>query len=285
MNFVGPGFIMSIAFLDPGNIAGDMSAGVQGKYSLIWLLLWATLLGLYYQSMSARLGTVTQRSLAKLCREQYSKKTRILLWIMIELSIIGSDIQEVIGTATAFYILFGIPLWAGALITIMDSFLFLSIHYFGVRKLEMFFTVPLTIMAIAFVTNMIVSDPDYKEIIVGTAIPNLPKNSLSAALGLVGAILMPPFLHLHSALVLSRKIDMKSRNSINQANHYIFIETTISLMTSFFISAAVISTFASYVIKNPGDSDLTLLEASNALASTFGDSAKYIWAIGLLAAG
>lgn len=153
------------------------------------------------------------------------------------------------------------------------------------RKLEVFFAIPLTIMAVAFFWNMIASDPDYGEMLKGAIVPTIPKNSLNAALGVVGAILMPPFIHLHSALVLSRKINTNSRNAINEANQYVFIEATFSLFIAFFISMAVIATFASYVIKNPGESDLTLLEASNALATTFGESAKYIWAIGLLAAG
>jgi natural resistance-associated macrophage protein 2 len=144
---------MSIAYLDPGNIAGDLEAGVKGGYSLIWTLLCATTLGLYYQSLCARLGIVTQRNLAKLCAEQFTKKTRYILWIMTELAIIGSDIQEVIGSATALYILFGLPLWIGAIVTIFDSFLFLFIHYFGVRKLEAFFAFLIIVMAISFGLN------------------------------------------------------------------------------------------------------------------------------------
>ena len=129
LRFMGPGFLMSIAYLDPGNIAGDLQAGVVGGYSLIWTLMWATLLGLYYQSFAARIGNVTQRNLAKLCAQQFTNQTRYTLWIMTEVAIIGSDIQEVIGSATAIYILSNkiIPLWAGALITILDSLLFLFI--------------------------------------------------------------------------------------------------------------------------------------------------------------
>ena len=92
MSFIGPGFLMSIAYLDPGNIAGDLEAGVSGGYSLIWTLLWSTILGVFYQALAARIGVVTQRNLAKLCAEQFTKKTRYILWIMTEIAIIGSDI-------------------------------------------------------------------------------------------------------------------------------------------------------------------------------------------------
>ena len=161
MSFIGPGFLMCIAYLDPGNIAGDLDAGQYGGYTLLWTLLWATILGLFYQTIAARIGIVTQRNLAKLCAEQFSKRDRYILWIMTEFAIIGSDIQEVVGSAIALQIIFGIPIWAGAVITIFDSLLFLFIHYYGVRKLESFFLFLLIVMAVCFGINMFTSEPDY----------------------------------------------------------------------------------------------------------------------------
>lgn len=139
---------MSIAFLDPGNskfsfpyliVAGDLSAGTAAGYHLLWSLLMATLIGLFFQILAARLGVVTQRNLARICREQYPRHIRIILWLMTEIAIVGCDIQEVIGSSIALNILFGIPIWAGAIITIIDTLAFLLIHYFGVRKLEVRF--------------------------------------------------------------------------------------------------------------------------------------------------
>lgn len=153
--FMGPGLLMSIAYLDPGNIAACLQSGTQGKYALIWTLLWATALGLFYQTMSSRIGVVTQRNLAKLSAQQFSTFSRYVLWIAIELAIIGADIQEVLGSATALNILFGLPIWAGVIITIFDSLLFLLIHYWGVRILEAFFAILLAVMAITFWINMI----------------------------------------------------------------------------------------------------------------------------------
>ena len=289
MSFVGPGFLMSIAYLDPGNIAGDLEAGVRGSYSLIWTLMWATVLGLYYQSLSARIGVCCQRNLARLAAQQFSTHTRYILWIMTELAIIGSDIQEVLGSATALNILFNMPLWAGAVITILDSFLFLFIHYYGVRKLEFFFAFLIFVMSVCFVTNMFAAKADAGEILKGTAIPLIPKGSLLAMSGLVGAVIMPHNLYLHSSLVLTRKIDTKNRTHVNEANIYNTIESAISLFISFIINLSVIATFAAYVIKHhhAGDPnyELDLLSASKALESGFGSGSKYIWAIGLLAAG
>jgi len=120
--FTGPGFLMSIAFLDPGNLEGDLQAGAIAGYSLLWLLMWATAMGLLIQLLSARLGVATGRHLAELCRDEYPKWARLLLWVMAELALIGSDIQEVIGSAIAIKILSQgvLPLWSGVLITALD---------------------------------------------------------------------------------------------------------------------------------------------------------------------
>ena len=188
---------------------------------------------------------------------------------MTEIAIIGSDIQEVIGSATAIYILTSgvIPLWAGALITILDSLLFLFIHYWGVRKLEAFFLFLILVMTVCFVANMVSSDPDYSEMLYGTIVPTIPsKEALTPALGLVGCVIMPHNLYLHSALVLTRKVDPKRKRQVHEANIYNNIESAISLFISFIINTAVISTFASYVARKPDvNHDLDLLQASDAL--------------------
>lgn len=131
---------------------------------------------------------------------------------MTEIAIIGSDIQEVVGSATAMQILFGLPLWVGALITILDSFLFLFIHYFGVRKLEGFFAFLISVMAICFFTNLILAKPDVRDIVYGTVVPTIPPGALQAALGVIGAVIMPHNIYLHSSLVLTRKINMRDKN-------------------------------------------------------------------------
>lgn len=134
--FTGPGFLMSIAFLDPGNLEGDLQAGAIAGYSLLWLLLWATIMGLMIQLLSARVGVATGRHLAELCREEYPGWAGYLLWVMAELALIGADIQEVIGSAIALQILSNgyLPIWAGVLITASDWYLlfFLSLFFFFV---------------------------------------------------------------------------------------------------------------------------------------------------------
>ena len=149
----------------------------------------------------------------------------------------------------------------GVLVTIFDSFLFLLIHYYGVRKLEFFFMALIIIMTVCFCINMVAAEPSYKEIALGTLIPSVPSGAWPAALGLVGAVIMPHNMYLHSSLVLTRKIDHKNRNAVHEANIYNAIESAFSLGISFFISTAVIATFAVYIVRNPsagGDDDLDL---------------------------
>ncbi|XP_075807764.1 natural resistance-associated macrophage protein 1 isoform X2 [Microtus pennsylvanicus] len=150
--FTGPGFLMSIAFLDPGNIESDLQAGAVAGFKLLWVLLWATVLGLLCQRLAARLGVVTGKDLGEVCHLYYPKVPRTLLWLTIELAIVGSDMQEVIGTAISFNLLSAgrIPLWGGVLITIVDTFFFLFLDNYGLRKLEAFFGFLITIMALTF---------------------------------------------------------------------------------------------------------------------------------------
>ncbi|XP_058432364.1 natural resistance-associated macrophage protein 2 isoform X3 [Marmota monax] len=150
--FTGPGFLMSIAYLDPGNIESDLQSGAVAGFKLLWVLLLATIVGLLLQRLAARLGVVTGLHLAEVCHRQYPKVPRIILWLMVELAIIGSDMQEVIGSAIAINLLSvgRVPLWGGVLITIADTFVFLFLDKYGLRKLEAFFGFLITVMALTF---------------------------------------------------------------------------------------------------------------------------------------
>eukprot|EP00051_Salpingoeca_urceolata_P011761 m.146135 g.146135 ORF g.146135 m.146135 type:complete len:527 (+) comp17241_c0_seq1:275-1855(+) len=293
--FTGPGFLMSIAYLDPGNIESDLQAGAQTGYKLLWILFWSTIMGLFLQLLSARLGVVTGHNMAQLCRTHYSPPVRIALWLMMELAIIGSDIQEVIGSAIAIYILSAgaVPLWAGSLITAVDTFTFLFLESYGLRKLEALFAVLITTMSITFGYMYIRAAPSQLEVIKGTAIPEASTDDIDQAIGIVGAVIMPHNLYLHSALVTSRSINPKDRRAVREANFYYLIETSVALLISFVINLFVVSVFAYAFygqtiidggkIINPEDIDLLI--SGDVLGIKFGTAVKYIWALGLLAAG
>lgn len=204
--FTGPGFLMSIAYLDPGNIESDLQAGTIARYNLLWVLVWSTFFGLIVQRLSARIGTVTGMHLAELCSRRFPIVPRILLWLMTEIAIIGSDMQEVIGTAIAINLLSNgkIPLWGGVLITIVDTFTFLLLDKYGLRKLEAFFGTLILIMSVTFGYEFFAVGPEVVDIGEGIIIPwckNCRPDAVTQAVGIIGAIIMPHNLYLHSALV------------------------------------------------------------------------------------
>ncbi|XP_071418103.1 natural resistance-associated macrophage protein 1 isoform X5 [Pithys albifrons albifrons] len=204
--FTGPGFLMSIAYLDPGNVESDLQCGTVAGFKLLWVLLWATVLGLLCQRLAIRLGVVTGKDLSEICYLYYPKVPRVLLWLMMEIAIIGSDMQEVIGTAIAFSLLSAgrIPLWGGVLITIIDTLFFLFLDKYGLRKLEAFFGLLITIMALTFGYEYVVVRPGQAEVLKGIFLPYCPgcgREELLQAVGIVGAIIMPHNIFLHSSLV------------------------------------------------------------------------------------
>lgn len=311
--FTGPGFLMSIAYLDPGNIESDLQSGTTAQYKLLWVLLSATLLGLVMQRLSARLGVVTGLHLAEMCYRQYRKAPRIFVWLMMEVAIIGSDMQEVIGTAIALYLLSNraIPLWAGVLITVIDTFTFLLLDKYGLRKLEFLFGFLISVMAISFGYEFIVVGPSAKQVMEGMVIPwcsGCDKSAFLQAVGIIGAVIMPHNLYLHSGLVKSRDVDRRKSNKVKEANFYFFVESSVALLISFLINVAVVSVFAhglynktnaeilSDCIKHnsthheifPNTTDLVNVDIYKGgvfLGCEFGAAAMYIWAIGILAAG
>ncbi|XP_029287363.1 natural resistance-associated macrophage protein 2-like isoform X4 [Cottoperca gobio] len=311
--FTGPGFLMSIAYLDPGNIESDLQSGAKAGFKLLWILLGATIIGLLLQRLAARLGVVTGMHLAEVCNRQYPAVPRVILWMMVELAIIGSDMQEVIGCAIALNLLSmgSIPLWAGVLITITDTFVFLFLDKYGLRKLEAFFGFLITVMALSFGYEYVLVKPNQGELLKGMFIPycaDCGPVQLEQAVGIVGAVIMPHNIYLHSALVKSRDIDRKNKNEVKEANKYFFIEATIALFISFLINVFVVAVFAqaffnktnndmNQMCNETGSQHTDLFPQNNetlqvdiykggvVLGCFFGPAALYIWAIGILAAG
>ncbi|XP_019762505.1 protein Malvolio [Dendroctonus ponderosae] len=315
--FCGPGFLMSIAFLDPGNIESDLQCGTIVSYKLLWVLLIATILGLLMQRLSARLGVVSGLHMAELCYRHYQKLPRILLWLMMEIAIIGSDMQEVIGTAIAIFLLSNtkVPLWGGVLITILDTFTFLFIDNYGLRKLESFFILLISIMTVTFGFEYGTSQPDTADVLKGLFYPwcsNCDQRALLQAVGIIGAIIMPHNFYLHSALVKSRDVDRSRSEKVREANFYYFIECSVAIFVSLIINIFVLAVFAhglylktnkevhdscanytsinASVFPSTGEAanqlvDADLYNGGIFLGCTYGVAAMYIWAVGLLAAG
>ncbi|KAL3505082.1 hypothetical protein ACH5RR_034923 [Cinchona calisaya] len=288
--FTGPGFLMSVAFLDPGNLEGDLQAGAIAGYSLLWLLMWSTFMGLLIQLLSLRLGVATGRHLAELCREEYPYWAGLLLWFMAELALIGADIQEVIGSAIAIKILsHGVfPLWAGVLITASDCFIFLFLENYGVRKLEAVFAILITTMALSFAWMFADTKPSTKELTIGLLLPRLSSKTIQKAVGVVGCVITPHNVFLYSALVQSRKVDPKKKGQVQEALNYYTIESSIAVLVSFTINLFVTAVFAKGFYGTSQASSIGLVNAGQYLQERYGGGLfpiLYIWGIGLLAAG
>uniref|UniRef100_A0A2P2JXM8 Uncharacterized protein MANES_05G179600 n=1 Tax=Rhizophora mucronata TaxID=61149 RepID=A0A2P2JXM8_RHIMU len=288
--FTGPGFLMSIAFLDPGNLEGDLQAGAIAGYSLLWLLMWATVMGFLIQMLSARVGVATGRHLAELCREQYPTWARLALWLMAEVALIGADIQEVIGSAIAIQILSNgvLPLWAGVVITASDCFMFLLLENYGVRRLEAVFAILIATMALSFAWMFGDAKPSGKELLMGLLVPRLGSKTIRQAVGVVGCVIMPHNVFLHSALVQSRKIDPRQKGQVQEALNYYSIESSVALLVSFMINLFVTAVFAKGFYGTEQANSIGLVNAGQYLQEKYGGGIfpiLYIWGIGLLAAG
>ncbi|XP_058098953.1 metal transporter Nramp6.1-like isoform X4 [Magnolia sinica] len=216
MGFVGPGFLVSVAYLDPGNLETDLQAGAAHKYELLWIVLLGSSFSLMIQSRAANLGVATGKHLSEHCKAEYPKPINYCLWILAEVAVIAADIPEVIGTAFALNILFKIPIWGGVLLAGLNTLLLLALQRYGIRKLEIVIAVLMSVMGGCFFAEMARARPDPAQIMEGMFVPRLKGHEATRdAIALLGALIMPHNLFLHSALVLSRKFP-RSFHGINK---------------------------------------------------------------------
>ncbi|XP_027090463.1 metal transporter Nramp5-like [Coffea eugenioides] len=291
-SFVGPGFLVSMAYLDPGNMETDMQAGADHRYELLWVILIGLVFALIIQSLAANLGVTTGKHLAEVCRAEYPKYVIYCLWVLAEVAVIAADIPEVIGTAFALNILFHIPLWAGVLCTGSSTLLLLGLQRYGVRKLELVVSILVFLMAACFFGEMSYVKPPAKDVLKGIFVPKLSGHSATGdAIALIGALVMPHNLFLHSGLVLSRKVPNSVRG-INDACRFFLIESGLALLVAFFINVAIISVTgavcsATNLSQETSDScnNITLNSASFLLKNVLGKSSSILYAVALLASG
>ncbi|XP_047319733.1 metal transporter Nramp1-like [Impatiens glandulifera] len=292
LSYVGPGFLVSLAYLDPGNLETDLQAGANHRYELLWVIFIGLIFALIIQSLAANLGVCTGKHLSELCKAEYPIFVKYCLWLLAEASVIAADIPEVIGTAFALNILFHIPVWVGVLITGLSTLLLLGLQRYGVRKLELLIAILVFLMLWCFLGEMTILKPPAKEVLEGMFVPKFKgHNATGDAIALLGALVMPHNLFLHSALVLSRKIP-NSRKGINDACRYFLIESGFALLVALLINVAVVSVSGTVCQGgNPSPdtiekcSNLTLNSASFLLQNVLGKSSSIFYGIALLASG
>ncbi len=283
--FFGPAYLISVGYMDPGNWATDIAGGSQFGYSLLWVLLMSNMMALLLQSLSARLGIVTQRDLAQASRETYSPFINYILYFLAEIAIAACDLAEVLGMAIGINLLFDIPLIEGVFITVLDTFLLLFLINKGIRKMEAFIITLVMIIGVSFIFEMIFAQPEMDKVILGL-IPTMPSEAaLYIAIGIIGATVMPHNLYLHSSLVQTREFD-RTPAGIKQALKYNFIDSTIALNLAFFVNAAILILAAATFYKSGMFEVAEIQDAHRFLEPLLGTKwAPVLFAVALIAAG
>lgn len=282
--FLGPAYLVSVGYMDPGNWATDLAGGSQFGYALIWVLLMSNLMALLLQSLSARLGLVRGLDLAQASRHTYPKFINIPLYILAEVAIAACDLAEVIGMAIGLQLLFKIDLLTGVIITLADTFLLLFLINKGIRKMEAFIVSMIAIIGVSFFIEMLIVKPNASELVRGF-IPSLPNSSaLYIAIGIIGATVMPHNLYLHSSLVQTRRFN-RADGGLKKAIRFNFIDSAVALNLALFVNAAILILAAAAFYKRGLHDVAEIQDAHLLLTNIFGTAAPALFAIALIAAG
>jgi manganese transport protein len=299
--YVGPALLVSVGYMDPGNWGTDLAGGAQFKYALLWVVAMASLMAIFMQVCSARLGVVTGKDLAQCCRDWYPKWTRWPNWLMCEVAIGACDLAEVLGSAVALNLLFHIPLLWAVLITAADVFLLLALQRFGIRTIEAVVLLLVTTIGLCYSIEIFVlpqTAPGFGEMGHALIRPGLRQAGMAfVAIGIIGATVMPHNLYLHSALVQSRRVERDAR-SIRTAVRFNTIDSVVALSIAFFVNAAImvlaamvffgkdsVTVAGGQVVKFTGENDW-IKDAYLTLAPLLGTgAASVLFAVALLASG
>lgn len=286
--FLGPGYMVSVGYMDPGNWATDLAGGSRFGYTLLAVILLSNLMAIVLQALAARLGIATGRDLAQACREHYARPVGLALWLACEAAIIACDLAEVIGTAIALKLLFGIPLLVGAIITALDVFLVLLLMRRGFRALEAFVIALLAIIFVCFGVQIALAAPPVRAVLGGfipsTEIVTNPA-ALYIAIGIIGATVMPHNLYLHSSIVQTRAYPRTAAGR-RGALRFAVTDSTIALMLALFVNAAILI-MAATVFHASGRTDVAEIEQAHELLSPLlgVGLASTLFAVALLASG
>ena len=285
--FAGPGYLVAVGYMDPGNWATDLAGGSQFGYTLLSVILLSNLMAVLLQGLASKLGIVTGRDLAQACRDHYSKPVSFVLWVMCEIAIAACDLAEVIGSAIALDLLFGIPLPVGVFITALDVLLLLYLQHHGVRLLEALVIVLLATVGVCFAFELFLSRPDVGDVMRGfVPDPEIVRNPamLYLAIGILGATVMPHNLYLHSSIVQTRKY-AETTEGKREAVRYAFVDSTIALTMALFINAAILIVAAATFHTTGHHGVAEIQDAHKLLTPLLGAGASTAFALALLASG
>jgi len=283
--FMGPAFIASVAYMDPGNFATNIQGGAKFGLELLWVIVASNLMAMLLQTLSAKLGIATGRNLAEHCRDQYPRWVVWGMWGIAELVAIATDLAEFLGAALGFYLLFGVPLiWAGILTAII-TFLILGLERYGFRPLEAVITAMIGVVGLSYLVEMFLVKPNFQDVLYHAVVPHFSGvESVLLATGILGATVMPHAIYLHSALTQDR-IVVKNPKMQQKLFHYEIIDVVVAMGAASLINMAMLimaaATFHQTGLTNIG----TIEEAHRTLEPLLGRASQYIFGISLLASG
>jgi manganese transport protein len=285
--FAGPGYLVAVGYMDPGNWATDLAGGAQFGYTLLSVILASNLMAILLQGLASKLGIVTGRDLAQACRDNYSRPVAFMLWLACEIAIAACDLAEVIGTAIALNLIFGIPITYGVVITALDVLVVLYLQNKGFRLLEALVITLIATVGACFLFEIILSEPPFGAVMRGfLPTPEVIRNPamLYIAVGILGATVMPHNLYLHSSIVQTRQYDETPAGK-KEAVRFAFIDSTIALSFALFINAAILI-MAAASFHTRGHAEVgEIQDAYKLLTPLLGAGASTVFALALLASG
>jgi manganese transport protein len=283
--FLGPAFIASVAYVDPGNFATNIQAGSQFGYLLLWVILGSNLMAMLIQSLSAKIGIATGRNLAELCRERFPRPVVLGMWVLMEIVAMATDLAEFIGAAVGFQLLFGMPLLAGGVLTAFVTFLILSIERRGFRPMEAVITLFVGIIALCYLFETIIDRPDWMHVFHHAVVPQFSgPDSVLLAVGILGATVMPHAIFLHSALMQGR-IVVGEPARLRRLFRFEIADVTLAMGLAGLVNMAILIMAAASFSRAGLTHVATLEQAHVTLQPLLGSAAGGIFAISLLASG
>jgi manganese transport protein len=285
LKFIGPAFLVSVGYMDPGNWATDIDAGARFGYKLLWVILVSNLIAILMQTLSAKLGIATGKDLARMCREEYSRASRLGLWVTAELAMIATDFAEFMGSAIAIKLLFNIPLLDATLITALDVFLILALQRYGFRWVETAIIMFVATIMFSYVIELFYSRPDWARIPAGVFIPSVDTQSILVAIGILGATVMPHNLYLHSNIIQTRILFNEDNIHVKKkVLRFAIFDNVWALNMAFLVNSAIlVMSAAAFGSRNMQVAEIE--QAHYTLETLFGTASAVVFAIALLASG
>jgi manganese transport protein len=282
--FLGPAFIVSVAYVDPGNFATNISGGSKFGYALIWVILCSNLMAIFLQIMSAKLGIATGHNLPEMCAKVFSKNINWLFWIIAEIGAMATDLAEFLGGTLGLYLLFHIPMIYSGLITGLVTYLICYMEKYGQKAIEIIISILVAIICIAYTLELFLAKPDWFQVGIHTLIPSLPNSeAVLIAVGMLGATVMPHVIYLHSQLVQHRCIDCSDKGKLKHLKME-KIDVTIAMNIAFIVNAAMVIVSAAVFNRNGLIVD-TMEQAHTSLQPLLGSLSSSAFGIALLASG